>query len=809
MTAIKNTILIMIIRQIVLCLPFLSFSNFLLIGQNQILFPNDSNFIFQNQDKYIAFESCFSNESTISYPSLDYILKEKRKFKEKEKYVFESNGKYGIINRNGKIIDSASYDYFSIKTCGDFYFAYKSDHWIVFDKTLTQISIEEYEDVFFQKDKSAYLFKKEGKWGIKSIKNIDLLKPKYDFLKTITNNLLLYKKKQKYGVVSMKGKIIYQANEKITIHQNKPYLYIKKAKKLGVIINDSLILKPKYDRIKAFKLNPNKYVFLIVKDKKWSVYYNKEKIIPLGFVHSNNELRMSIGFHKYIKKKKWGVLRQKNEEFIVYDAKYDEISQPRSIDIYSKHKYLKVRKNKLWGLIDLDNNLIADFLYEEIYRFDDKHFIVKKNGKWGSIDTSGKQLIEPVYDEFEYDQPFIYSKNNNKYVLLKINGKKIYESDSKFELRYTDDLEKNGYCYLVNNRKMGMISKDGLLMLKPIYNNIINYCKGNGDIKELGFLINKDREWGVFYKLKQYVAIGNVIPLSRYNKNNKFFIIKKSNKYSILLKQDDTLTVGNQLYDELIRQKSITQRYKNVEKPLIANINGKWGLIDYKENIIVDFLYDEIKPYGNYRYFIKKNEKWGLMDDKGETLRDFVFSKLEKINEEYIKSKVNDKYGIIDLWGSTLVKNVFDDIEWLYKTSKNTKLAIVKKNNKYGVINIKNNHKKHLDKQEQLKKEILMKNPNAIYVSINEGGKTILPVINDKIIYIKYSTKSNITIDYFLTINKNVFNIYKSNGEKLPDTKYSIDYNKEKEYFLITFENKDKVTISINGHIISINKNKY
>ena len=45
------------------------------------------------------------------------------------------------------------------------------------------------------------------------------------------------------------------------------------------------------------------------------------------------------------------------------------------------------------------NQLITDYIYEDVKSFEDGYAPVKRNGKWAYIDTNGKEVIEPSFDD--------------------------------------------------------------------------------------------------------------------------------------------------------------------------------------------------------------------------------------------------------------------------------------------------------------------------------------------------------------------------------------------------------------------------
>ena len=791
-------------KQYIIIIPILLFSYFFLSGQEPGFISGNSDFIIHNQGKYLVLESCLSSHLTL-YPDIDYVLTEKYRFKKEARYVFEKEGKYGIIDSSGQVTDTTLYDYFSNKTCAGLYFAFNSGKWTVFDENLNKITNDKYDDVFFYKKKNIFLYKKNNKWGIYNIVNPNNSKPEYDFLKVINDDLLYYKKRKKYGIISMTGKDIYHTKVPVKINYNKSLIYIKNDEENGVIFKDSILLKPIYKSIKAYKLKQDKYVFLVKKGNKWYVYYNKEKITPIGNLTSFKDVKMPNGFTKYKVDGKWGFIRHINGEFRIFAPFYDDIADARYIYLsLTKSKYLKVKKNNSWGLIDKDNNFVVDYLYDEIYRYNDNYFFVIKNGKWGTINNKGEEIISTEYDYLKYhNKNLIYFEKDKKFGLLTFDNKVIFESDSEFKFERAKDQNKLQPGYIYMGDKVGVVDTNNLLILKPVYDEIKAISTDNG----VGFLIEKDGEYGLFYNNKFIVNIGDIELYKRGGFHTvyrtDYFIFKKNNKYGIVSKQDQKLVKSGNLYEKLVQQEDIVQGYKRTKKPLIAKKDGKWGLIDYKENTITEFIFDEIKPFNKKIYIFKKDDKWGLMGLSGDIICEMIFSKLSKATKKYLISELNGKYGLIDTKGEIILKTKFDKIEIIDHVNKYKTYAIVKKDNKYGLIYLDYFRIPGIKTQNNLERLVLENNPEAVYSTINIRGETTIPIENENLFYFMYFPTHNKKYDYFITNNKDKYVIFNEYGEKIPQTDYKITKDKMNENYRIIFNNKDIFTIDKSGKIIS------
>lgn len=113
----------------------------------------------------------------------------------------------------------------------------------------------------------------------------------------------------------------------------------------------------------------------------------------------------------------------------------------------------------------------------------------------------------------------------------------------------------------------------------------------------------------------------------------------------------------------------------------------KWGLVDVKNNkLLSEFVYDEVDFYHGYSdglLAVKKDGKWGYLDEKGEVVIDFIYDEctvLEGCENKAVKAYpahngfilvcVNGKFGFIDLKGNTVIEPIYDDASQVNKDGR-------------------------------------------------------------------------------------------------------------------------------------------
>jgi hypothetical protein len=234
------------------------------------------------------------------------------------------------------------------------------------------------------------------------------------------------------------------------------------------------------------------------------------------------------------------------------------------------------KKNKKYGVYNKEGKETIPFKYQDIGPFCDNIAYAQKdkNGLYGFIDSKGKEIV-----------PFMY---NNAWSFQ--NGIGIVSKGSYRNISYTA-IDKEGIkitdlgkvMYIFGNTSMICVLENGLAILKNRDGKVImdkpNYTYSNG-LSSRTNLKNLDNALGTNILVmdtntKKYGVINQkgevVISISyshiKLDKNDSYFIVKKEPE-------------------------------------------GKWGIITNKEEMVCDFIIDEIHHIkGSYKnYFTANNE---------------------------------------------------------------------------------------------------------------------------------------------------------------------------------------------------------
>lgn len=119
---------------------------------------------------------------------------------------------------------------------------------------------------------------------------------------------------------------------------------------------------------------------------------------------------------------------------VVIKPIYDEIEKFNGTDMI-------VAKSGLYGVIDKNDKVIIDMVYDDIIR-QDSHYIVKKQGLYGVLDKNGNVVIDLTNDEL-HDVRVIKAHRSKSAYFAKKQGKYgIY--DDKGEVILPFEYDKHG-----------------------------------------------------------------------------------------------------------------------------------------------------------------------------------------------------------------------------------------------------------------------------------------------------------------------------------------------------------------------------
>lgn len=225
----------------------------------------------------------------------------------------------------------------------------------------------------------------------------------------------------------------------------------------------------------------------------------------------------------------------------------------------------------------------------------------RKGDKWGFANRQKEVVVEPQFDE-------VGAFNHYGITRVKVGDKYGY-INLKGELITKIEFDKAGDFYFPT---ANVVKNDSSFCID--FNGKIRSCiSGCGNRPEIGST--------KFKTYKKNEKIGLLY--------NDFIRIKKD---SFLLIIDSTEAIWDGLVENYLGLAAVSK-------------NGKWGVINEKEELIIDYFYDEISltpSRQTFPFFItKKDNHYGFINYEGKTIADPIYKKVDYF-----------QYGVAKVWTS-------------------------------------------------------------------------------------------------------------------------------------------------------------
>ena len=399
---------------------------------------------------------------------------------EKSVLTYKENGKYGLINLEGKQITKPVYD---------------------------EISSINYKE-------GTFLVKQNELEGIINMKGKVIIKCEYESVTSDNYYSENGNKKQAGFIVSKKTEDGYRygyANYRGTIILNPIYTQLERVTEIA---------------------NEKGVYFIAFKNGQAGLLKNNKEILNYEYEDIQYNVLGSIFVTK--RNGKYGAVNQ--EGTTVLYPEYDNVYtggmylnalKDKDIFIFDLNKtktenanyYITIDKNNKYKVVDSKDNIIIDKDYTYIEYLPGDYFIVERDSKSGIIDSNGKSVIELKYDSISRinETDILQMETNKNIALYNLNMKEIVSMDnaivkevkdekayillySDTDFKYLDkkgniltsqNLFENNSLFAKNiNGKWGFVDKDGNLKVQNDYELVTDFNK-------YGFAgIKKDGKWG-------------------------------------------------------------------------------------------------------------------------------------------------------------------------------------------------------------------------------------------------------------------------------------------------------------------------
>lgn len=561
------------------------------------------------------------------------------------------DGKYGIIDNQGRLVIHPKYSSLSIQRNGQF--------------LADGILINAFEQKIAVRDNSVLIMPGD-----------------YDNIEILENGILLVSKNKLFGCINQIGTVIIPLKYRILTYQNNLLIAVcyddtDKTYKRGVLDFQENQIVPFCRQIDEIKIESG--IILYKQNRHWGAYTLQGKVIcePI-YDHivcvAHNLIKVGMDGKDYDSGERydftnyneypiinWGLID--NNGNVILPLEYRAIAD-KVVD-----GLVEIRSNKRLGYVDITGRVILKPTYESIGKFVNGYAVVSKTSYYydedgyrersvyGVVNSQFNEIIPCVFDSIEYEVETGRFKTNVGYKT--IDGRYVAVVDGKellVDKKYKYCKPFDGICAIAvrvteEHINYGLIDKKSNDILPPIFSRLVYI--GNELYK---FKIND------LYGLVS--SKGNIIIHNIYNNMGKF--------------EDNLACVQvNVPSDDRYKQKKL------------------YGYIDSSGNEILPPIYEFIGKRSYKFSVVMKGNQWGLFDIKNHQLKIFpdvsylgpCMENLCKINIGGIYDK-NNKKTIGGLWGYVSVDGQIV-IEPTYEQAYgfSDEMAAVKLNGKWGFIN--------------------------------------------------------------------------------------------------------------------------
>lgn len=317
--------------------------------------------------------------------------------------------------------------------------------------------------------------------------------------------------------------------------------------------------------------------------------------------------------------------------------------------------YIPFKENKddRWGLIDMNGKIIIANEWENEPSIAVEGIVRVKNKDGLYEFYTAEEKTKKIGDEYKtatlfYEGLAAVSKENSQVFYIDKKGSTV------FELKEADNqpVEAAGSfaeglaCFQTDKGKWGFINKSGNVVIKPIYNKVLNFNEGLASV-ELNVYKDKD-------SLVQVVKRG---------------FIDKNGREVIKLKSDIL--------------------YSSISNGLIGysdNNGTEWGFIDKngEKKIKPSKDFKQIFPFKEGYASFYDGDKWGIINTSGEKVIRAKYD-VTYYSNGFIFIRDKQKYGFLNSAGDEVIKPQYDEgtIPFFGKTT------VAKDGNKYILIDQK------------------------------------------------------------------------------------------------------------------------
>ena len=408
----------------------------------------------------------------------------------------------------------------------------------------------------------------------------------------------------------------------------------------------------------------------------------KITLLLLLFTLSTISLNAQIGVALHLEKA--SICKQNNGKFGLNDFHKKPIITDADTIVSTHFDCFVVSKAGQKGLYDAKGKCLLPIAFSNISFDNNRYWLVNKDGKQGLYSYMGKEIMAPRYDSIEVTCN--YRTNTGNYFIVKKGLYGLCNNEGKFivdpqytaiEYRYLRyfKLTKGDSCHYLFNYKD--IIKDIKL------DDAMPITIQRNEQKLFYFNYKQGKAWGLLRENGQSViAVQYDKPLQKvgyiHSDSTAYFIACKDNLFGLI-------DINNKIV--------LPFQYKNIQPTFLYNTielttdEGKQLYNMTKKQLALNLFYDKSSVSDRFLY-LKRNGLETAVDCKHmQLLFPFKYNSILGLNDnEHFMVTIEGKTAVINRQDKQLIPYGYDEI----KVTSKPNLFIIKKENQYGIVNLKN-----------------------------------------------------------------------------------------------------------------------
>ena len=424
-----------------------------------------------------------------------------------------------------------------------------------------------------------------------------------------------------------------------------------------------------------------------------------------------------------------------------------------------------------YGYFDDDGRQVIDYIYDEAEDFEEGVGRVMLDGQYGAINKLGEVVIPLKYT--------FLGAFTNGVAVFNIGGEREWGDD-------------------VIGGKWGLIDTKNKVVIAAVYDAL---KRASDDL----FIAKKGDNWGVLNGASKTIIPFNYSFIDTYGKD--YLLVNTGGELSEM----GTIWGGQWGTMDKTGKVVIDVKYEDLQEMsdgLICAYDGEgWGFIDQKGKVIVPFKYGDASFFENGYAIVSYEWQIGVIDKQGNEVIPIKYDNIQALAHGMVSFFSDGKWGYLDMKGNVVLPARYEEASPFYfvqdnknNNNKSSLVAVVKKNDLYGVINAQGIE---LIKPKYNFISAMDSTDGKFEVELNEKYGMIDVFSGKEIIAPKYdgivpSTYGLITVD--LNSKNGLFD--EAGKMIIPIGKYdSFNWTEDGQFITVNTKNKWGV-IDLNGQVI-------